>query len=244
MVEADFTALIYDIFAYYRSDKLPELKHIQSWIPFCKHIPSDKTTLNQIKDRLYQDKDNIPRNLPKAINEAYSQLPHDSNPVDYERDSDARFPVSYLNSGLQMLLKTKDPIAFSNWADQVHMPRDDQDRVRHKANITTGRIRFDRGAMRRNLELKSTAAALAIAANRKAPNSVNVLEAVQSVGHEPIWRQDKTLPIVNPEKLAGAFQVGRDVGPGIYPGLENAVKEALRRRNIQTAQMREPGEEG
>lgn len=223
--------MISDIFRYYRTDE-PKAEQYDAWFPFCQNVSGNKTTIDQIKNRIYLDRESVPRNIPKAINEAYSKIPHDSFPTGYNRDSDPRFPVTYLQSGLELLLRTRDVIAFQNWADQVGMPKDDQERVKHKANIALGRIRFNRAAHRRNVDAKRHAV------------SVGGPEAARAVGNEDVWTRDKG---VAPGGIDAAEMVG-DVGELVVGNYRHG-NEAFRSRNMQNERarevcMREPGEEG
>ena len=73
MDRAELVRAIGQAFGYWRMEKLPSEQQINLWHTQLEHIPNG--TLNWILPDLYQEHDSLPRNLPKAIKEAYQKAP-------------------------------------------------------------------------------------------------------------------------------------------------------------------------
>jgi hypothetical protein len=140
MDKESFTKLIADIFLYFRTDKMPSSAQVEFWYRECQHIPSD--AIKSIQKEIFRDKDNIPRNIPKSIIEAYGISPHEYRPVTYDKTEDSRFPVELMKDSL-VIMQTKGERAFMAFCQQAHMPTNDIDRVMTKHRVILGEIKID-----------------------------------------------------------------------------------------------------
>ena len=120
---------IIDLYQFFRYEKLPTSKQIDLWHENLKWIPGnavDKTL------KILKDGDNIPRNIPKAFKNAFSQC-RGSIEVSrsYDKYDDPDFPIAKLWRALE-ILEQKGNDAFLNYCRAVQMPQQDIERVRKK----------------------------------------------------------------------------------------------------------------
>jgi hypothetical protein len=140
MDKESFTKLIAEIFVYFRSDKMPTPQQVEYWYRDCGHIP--EAAIKTIKSDIYRDKESIPRNIPKAINEAYGTSPKQYSTVIYDKTEDSLFPVDTMKSAL-VILQTNGDKAFMDFCHQTKMPTNDIDRVMTKHLVIKGEIKID-----------------------------------------------------------------------------------------------------
>lgn len=145
MDKESFTKLIAEIFVYYRSE-MPSLRQVDAWFFEVESIPDQ--AINFVKRIIYKEKDNLPRNIPKAIKEAYDNYPKiGGSVIKYDSIEDFRFPVGNLHYGLN-ILETKGYAVFFRYADSAGMPSNDRDRVVTKHKVMTGETKIDIGRIR------------------------------------------------------------------------------------------------
>lgn len=135
-----FNKLIIKVYMYYQSMKMPSQSQIDLWFDQISHIPNE--AIEFIEKEIYRDRDSLPRNIPKAIKESYDNYPKTMQFFKYDQTEDLRFPVAKMIEGLGVL-QSKGRAAFDNFARFVHMPLNDQDRVKVKAAIISGEKHFD-----------------------------------------------------------------------------------------------------
>jgi hypothetical protein len=111
---------------------MPNEQQIGLWFEQVSFIPSGSSAA--IEDHIYKNYDALPRNLPKAVRESYAAQPQSSRIIKYDTVEDFRFPVSYLQRGLDLILNNGDS-AFNEFAYTTKMPKNDINRVRFKADI-------------------------------------------------------------------------------------------------------------
>jgi hypothetical protein len=118
MDKTELVRAIAQAYGYWRLDKLPSEQQITLWLSQLEHIPG--AALNWILPDLYQEHDNLPRNLPKAIKEAYAKAPIESRKHIVKVHCDqcngnGHFRIRYEDSMKQMVWGVAICKACDNW---------------------------------------------------------------------------------------------------------------------------------
>jgi len=105
-------------FSYWRMEKLPSEQQVNLWHTQLEYIPNG--ALNWILPDLYREHDNLPRNLPKAIKEAYSKAPiesrkHITKVFCDQCNGNGHFRVRYEDTMKQMVWGVAICKACDNW---------------------------------------------------------------------------------------------------------------------------------
>ena len=122
--------MIADIYMWF-DRKLPNQEKVELWHTDLKWMSEDcrETILNEFKAY-----DNLPRNIPKCIRQAYHKL-RKAKPKyrEYDRYDDPTYPISHLWASLE-ILENKGDSEFLTFCQSVRMPKQDIERVRRKYN--------------------------------------------------------------------------------------------------------------
>lgn len=143
-----FSKLIVRISQFFQSTKLPSSSHVDLWFEQIKQIPEE--SIDFIEKQIYKDRDSLPRNIPKAIKEAYDNYPKVNKFFKYDPVEDYRFPVSKMHEGLN-ILQTNGYDSFFAFCKICQMPENDQDRVITKHKIINGEIVIDIERIKRKI---------------------------------------------------------------------------------------------
>jgi hypothetical protein len=127
---------------------MPSVSQVDMWFSEIEHIPSE--CIGFIEKRIYKERDSIPRNIPKAIIEAYSFYPQASNFIKYDSVEDCRFPVNQLWQALN-ILKTKGMDHFNSFCRHTQMPSNDKDRVITKLKVMNHEIELNLKNITKNI---------------------------------------------------------------------------------------------
>jgi hypothetical protein len=140
MDKATWTKSVLKIFDYYRLEKLPTDSQINLWYDRIKHIPG--SAVETITNAIFNSNDSLPRNLPKAFLEQSHQVPEQFKRKEYDKIEDFSFPISLMHQGYDILEK-KGINDFLGFANSVHMPNNDRDRVINKFNVIKSNIKLE-----------------------------------------------------------------------------------------------------
>ena len=77
MTRLEFVEFLERVSTYFGAKRLMDEKRIESFYDQCHHVPHE--ALGWIEDRIYQEQDSMPRNLPKYIRALWLQW-QDLNP--------------------------------------------------------------------------------------------------------------------------------------------------------------------
>lgn len=140
MDKASFSRLIGDLYQYFRYDKFPDMTQINLWYEDVKYIP--EKSLESVFKNL-KENETIPRNLPKAMRQAYSQVPKQTRVIEYDLYDDPRYPIENLWTALK-ILENKDNDEFIRYCRSVKMPLQDIERVKNKFNQAISQSEINR----------------------------------------------------------------------------------------------------
>lgn len=143
-----FSKLIVRISQFFQSTKLPSSTQVDLWFEQIKQIPEE--AVDFIEKQIYKDRDSLPRNIPKAIKEAYDNYPKSHQFFKYDPVEDFRFPISKMHEGLN-ILETKGYNSFFAFCKICQMPKNDQDRVITKFKIINREIVLDIDGIKRKI---------------------------------------------------------------------------------------------
>lgn len=234
------------LFEYYRLTSTPTPEQYELWLEDLAYIPG--SACRDLAKAIRDEFDNLPRNLPKAIRAAYTNMPKSASNMVFDPVEDLRFPVMYLQAGYKVLSE-QGLAAFKNYADMVHMPVKDRDRVTFKHDLATGKKRIDFKAIKRNIARAADYATRLIEENRVAyqngePASKHNVRALVAQLPKERWvfeagSAPATARAVDPQRMLGMV-----LPPPEAPHLARERERNIRQAQIHSDTMREPGEEG
>ena len=132
MKEHLFEEFIKELYLYFQRKTFPGVRTIKKWQTKLDHVTDD--ALPFISEGL-QDLDNIPRNIPKAVRKYYNQFKRLNSRITivYDEYDDPRFPIKRLYEATEIFIE-KGETEFNQYCQAYHMPSQDRDRCRNKAN--------------------------------------------------------------------------------------------------------------